>query len=54
MSAAVTLGLYGNYAEAWRAVRDASGDQVYQPDPETVRFYEGYKERTEKLYRASL
>ena len=54
ISTAVALGLYGGYADAWQGVRDASGDRVYLPDDQTVRFYEAYKARTEKLYRASL
>ena len=54
MSAAVSLGLYRDYADAWHHVKDSSGDRIYHPDPETARFYEGYKERTEKLYRAAL
>ena len=52
ISAAVALGEYADYRAAFKAVRGSGQADVFAPDPETAEFYQGYKERTERLYRA--
>lgn len=51
ISAAVTLGVYSDYAQALkrRRMQDA---RLYAPNCENVRFYQDYKLRTERFYRA--
>lgn len=51
ISAAVTLGIYTDYAQALkrRRMQDA---HLYVPNRENVQFYQTYKTRTERLYRA--
>ena len=52
ISAAVALGEYVDYRAAFKAVRGSGQADAFAPDPETAEVYQGYKERTERLYRA--
>lgn len=53
LSAAVALGLYPDYRTGLAVVRPGEACCVYRPDPERTQFYQGYKARTEALYRAA-
>ena len=52
ISAAVALGVYGGYREAYDSVRHREGDVIYEPDAGNAAFYRAYGERAERLYRA--
>lgn len=53
LSAAVATGLYPDYRTAFDAVTKGEKSETFHPDPKTTAFYEGYKARTEQLYRFS-
>jgi len=50
ISAAVALGVFADHAAALKQRKNA-GARIYTPNLENTRFYEGYKQRTEQLYR---
>lgn len=51
-SAAVTLGIFSDYAQAVHAVRSHDTQQRCQPDKDLALFYDGYCRQSEQLYRA--
>ena len=54
MSAAVALGLYGDFEAALSAVRGKDHGSLFAPNPSNSSFYADYKEKTERIYRLML
>ena len=53
ISASVGLGVYSSFPEALRKVREKEEFDTLLPDEFTVKYYTGYKDKTEKIYRAA-
>jgi len=51
-SAAVALGLFGDYQSALGPVRAGGSVKLFAPDPGLTGLYEDYKQKTERMYRA--
>ena len=51
MSACVSMGIYEDYATAFKAIV-ASEPRVYKPEPDAVKKYAAIMNRKKKLYDA--
>lgn len=52
ISAAVTLGVYPGYQEAFEAIQTKEQEKVFEPNPVMTLFYQGLKSERKKLYHA--